>query len=105
MSISSTSFILVPGGFCPGILWERVSSLLEKHGHEAVEIDHLTINGPNRETTTFMDDAENVRSIAANRLDQGKKVVLVGNSYGGYCVSLSLVRIIADSQELKARDY
>ena len=68
------------------MLWERTTSELQKRGYEGIEVNHPSIIGPNQKTAGLMVDAANVRSIAERLLDQGKKAVLVGNSYGGYAL-------------------
>ena len=61
-----TAFVLVPGGFIPGIYFERVTSKLQELGYEVHEIDHPSVgkkkpDGP----ATLYDDANHVNDVVA----------------------------------------
>ena len=84
---SNTAFVLVPGGFCPGAYFHKVTSLLEKDGYEVAQIDLPGVGKRDGPPATMYDDAEYVRTKALQFADQGKDVVLAGNSYGGIVIT------------------
>jgi pimeloyl-ACP methyl ester carboxylesterase len=85
-SPSSTAFILVPGAFCPGAHYEKVTRLLHDQGYEVSQIDLLT-TGRQPNPPSMYEDAAHVRSTIVSFADRGKNVVLVGNSYGGTVIT------------------
>jgi pimeloyl-ACP methyl ester carboxylesterase len=78
------TFILIPGGWQGGWVFDKVTNLLLAHGHNA---QPLTLAGlgdvPAPSANLALHISEAVRAIRAHK-DQ---VVLVGHSYGGMVVS------------------
>ncbi|QEN87801.1 alpha/beta hydrolase [Labrys sp. KNU-23] len=78
------TFILIPGGWQGGWVYQKVADLLTTHGHEALP---LTLSGlgdapaPTANLETHI--GEVVRAVKSRRGD----VILVGQSYGGMVVS------------------
>jgi pimeloyl-ACP methyl ester carboxylesterase len=79
------SFIFVPGSWCPGRYYEKVIAILQSAGYEAIALDLLSV-GKKDYVPTGYNDAAHVRAKATEVLDQGKDVILVANSYGGWVV-------------------
>ncbi|MGJ4854348.1 alpha/beta fold hydrolase [Labrys sp. La1] len=78
------TFILIPGGWQGGWVYQKVADLLTTHGHKALPI---TLSGlgdapaPAANLETHIGEA--VRAVKSH----GDDVVLVGQSYGGMVVS------------------
>ena len=78
------TFILIPGGWQGGWVYQEVADILTAHGHKALPI---TLSGlgdapaPTANLETHI--SEVVRAVKSQRDD----VVLVGQSYGGMVVS------------------
>ncbi|KAF2467182.1 alpha/beta-hydrolase [Lindgomyces ingoldianus] len=88
MSSALTTFVFVPGAFCPGSYYHKVIAKLEALGYEAVALDLPSV-GPKPESkpATGYEDASYVNSKVTELLNQGKNVVLGANSYGGFVVT------------------
>jgi alpha-beta hydrolase superfamily lysophospholipase len=84
---SSTAYVLVPGGHCPGSFFHKVTERLRIMGFEVVEINHPSVGNPEKPPATMSDDAANILSAAASFMDQGKNVVVVANSCGGFAAT------------------
>lgn len=78
------SFVLIPGGWQGGWVYEKVAELLAAHGHKALPV---TLSGlgdapaPTANLDSHIDELVDV--VRAQRGD----VILVGQSYGGMVVS------------------
>ena len=78
------TFILIPGGWQGGWVYQRVADILTAHGHKALP---TTLSGlgdvpaPTANLDTHIDEV--VRAVKSHRDD----LVLVGQSYGGMIVS------------------
>jgi pimeloyl-ACP methyl ester carboxylesterase len=80
---STTAFVFVPGGFCPGAFFEKVTDNLRSQGYTVAAIDlpshdHTRAAGP----AGHFDNADHIRTTIKSM--KGKKVILCGNSYGGF---------------------
>ena len=79
-----TTFVLIPGGWQGGWVYETVADILIAHGHKALPI---TLSGlgdtpaPTANLDTHIDDV--VNALKSQRDD----LVIVGQSYGGMVVS------------------
>lgn len=82
-STSKPSFIFIPGAWCPGSYYEKVIPILQSAGYEGIAIDLLSVGRKDTAPTGY-DDAAHLRAKATELLDQGKDVILVANSYGGW---------------------
>jgi pimeloyl-ACP methyl ester carboxylesterase len=80
-----TAFLFVPGAFCPGSYYHKVTSNLQARGHEAEYLDLPSV-GRKDPAPGLQDDASHIRAHATALLDAGKDLVLVGNSYGGFAI-------------------
>ncbi|KAF2679400.1 alpha/beta-hydrolase [Lentithecium fluviatile CBS 122367] len=83
MAASKVAFLFVPGSWCPGYYFHKVSSKLEAQGYTAISVNLPSV-GRKDLIPGLEDDAAHVRSEATAFLDAGKDVVIVGNSYGGF---------------------
>jgi pimeloyl-ACP methyl ester carboxylesterase len=86
MPPSSTVFLCVPGGFCPGAYFHKVVSLLQEKGYEATALDLPSMDASLRDqgkAPGMYDDAAYVRSSVSKSLDEGKDAIIVASSYGG----------------------
>ena len=83
----STAFILVPGGFCPAAYYHRVTTKLVEKGYEVVELNLPSVGRRTEGPATLYDDARSAQTIMRNFANQGKEVILVGNSYGGVVIT------------------
>lgn len=78
------TFVLVPGAWCGGFVYDAVAAILHTRGHRVLtptltglgERSHLL--GPDINLTTHITDIENVI-----RFEELSDVVLAGHSYGG----------------------
>ena len=84
-STKPTAFVLVPGAFCPGYYFHKVTEILESKGYPVRQIDLPTV-GERKDypPASVADDAAHVRYHALELLKAGHNIVLVGNSYGGF---------------------
>lgn len=80
----STAFVLIPGGFCPGSFFRKVTKKLNSLGYAVSEIDLPTLEHTDAPPAGMYDDAAAVREAAASFMDIGKNVVVAANSYGGF---------------------
>lgn len=94
-----TTFVLIPGGWQGGWVYEPVAEILRAHGHTAMPV---TLSGlgdrpaPAANLDTHIGDAVNAVKAARD------EVVLVGQSYGGMVVSGAAD---AESSRIKALVY
>lgn len=99
MSSKDVAFVLVPGGFCPGSLYHKTTSKLRALGYDAHEIDLPTVGKPDKPSASMYDDASHVRSVVEQFADQGKSVVVAGNSYGGVVITEATQAITVAERE------
>ena len=86
MPQKNIAFVQVPGGFSLGALFHKTTARLTGLGYDAVEIDNPTVVTSEKPASVY-DDAAHVHDVVEGFLDQGKNVVLVGNSYGGFVIT------------------
>lgn len=87
MSTSKPTFVLVAGAFCPGFYFHKVVDRLASEGYDAFAVDLPTVGKKEGPPATAYDDSNLVRSKVEALLDEGKNVILVANSYGGFVVT------------------
>ncbi|OJJ30192.1 hypothetical protein ASPWEDRAFT_93184, partial [Aspergillus wentii DTO 134E9] len=78
--------IFAPGAWNAGSAYDDFRQRLKQKGVTAVAIDHSS-NGAEPPTKGLADDVENLRRVLTTHIDQGKKIVLVGHSYGGMVIA------------------
>lgn len=81
---SRASIILVPGLYHEPIVYNRVVDVLRKFHYKRIFPIDLPSVGSMKGRA---DDVTTVRSILTKELDEGRDVILVGNSYGGTVIS------------------
>ncbi|KQZ01337.1 alpha/beta hydrolase [Pseudolabrys sp. Root1462] len=78
------TFILIPGGWQGGWIYQQVAEFLTARGHKAVPVTLAGLGDkPAPDANLDSHIAEVVETVRA----QGEEVVLVGQSYGGMIVS------------------
>jgi pimeloyl-ACP methyl ester carboxylesterase len=77
------AFVLVPGGFCPGSVFHKITAKLTNLGFSVQEISLPSVGKRDQGPATLYDDADHVNSVITKFADQGKSVIVVANSYGG----------------------
>lgn len=89
------AFVLVPGAFCLPSLFEPLAQRLRSLGHPAhalalpsVGTDRSKSDGGQGEATAY-DDTAYANRIATQYCDAGHDVILVGNSYGGFVITMA----------------
>lgn len=88
---SSSTFVLVHGGWAGGWYWEKVVPLLERAGHRAVAPD-LPGHGEDRTPAAGVSLAGYVERVLEAVDDAAEPVVLVGHSSGGVVVAQATER-------------
>lgn len=86
-------FILVHG-FCHGAwCWYKLVALLKLAGHHVTALD-LTASGINpkqlNEVYSISDYVHPLMEFLASNIPEDEKVILVGHSYAGLCISLAM---------------
>ncbi|PNS16083.1 MAP kinase kinase kinase wis4 [Sphaceloma murrayae] len=76
-------FVLVPGAWHPGAVYQPLLDELAKAGYETYAHTNRSMSEPNPEATTAEQDAVAAREVIVRYLDQAKDVVVIGHSYGG----------------------
>lgn len=87
------AFVLVPSAFCLPVLFGPLAQRLQALGHTAHAISLPSIgrtlsDGGQGEATAY-DDSAYVNEIATQYCDAGHDVILVGNSYGGFVITMA----------------
>lgn len=80
---SKPVFILVPGAFHPGSLYQPLLDGLTKQGYETHAITKRSVAGPDPEDITTQDDANYAHGVITSYLDRGEDVVVICHSYSG----------------------
>lgn len=78
------SFILIPGGWQGGWVYQKVASLLAAHGHTALPITLSGLGDEPAPTANLETHISEIVDVVRARRDE---VVIVGQSYGGMVVS------------------
>ncbi|CAG8125065.1 unnamed protein product [Penicillium salamii] len=81
-----TIVVFAPGAWNAGSAYDDFRELLKQKCIAAFAIDHLS-NGAEPPTKGLNDDVQNLRRVLIAHIDQGKKIVLVGHSYGGMVIT------------------
>ncbi|KAF8012515.1 hypothetical protein BT93_I0618 [Corymbia citriodora subsp. variegata] len=91
---SKRHFVLVHGAGGGAWYWYKVATQLKSVGHRVTALDlgstGMELTGPDT-ILTIHDFARPLTELMAS-LPQDKKVILVGHSYGGFCISLAMER-------------
>lgn len=82
------AIVLVPGSFCPPDFYTLVTQRLTKDGYKAVTECRLLSACPQDDQPTPLakleDDVRHIREVLQKHLSEGKDVVMMMNSYGGF---------------------
>src|ERR1700722_892814 len=78
------TFILIPGGWQGGWVYQKVADLLAAHGHKALPI---TLSGLGDIPAPMANLKTHIGEVVSAVESQQDDVVLVGHSYGGMVVS------------------
>ncbi|KAJ7455219.1 Alpha/beta hydrolase fold-1 [Mycena galericulata] len=83
-TISTTTFVLVPGSFSTVRGYDKLTPLLAQAGYKYELVPLLSANdGSQFPAPTMQDDAAHIRSQTLALLNQGQNVVLLLHSYAG----------------------
>lgn len=85
----TTAYVFVPGVFPTPKQFERIIAALQSRGYDAVAADLPSV-GPNASGVRLEDDITSVRAQISRFAVDGKNVVLVPHSYGGFPGARSL---------------
>lgn len=83
---NNTIVVFAPGAWSAGSAFDDFRKLLNQVGISSLAMDHLS-NGAEPPTKGLGDDTSLLRQILTDFADQGKRIVLVGHSYGGIVIS------------------
>ncbi|KFX95750.1 hypothetical protein O988_05654 [Pseudogymnoascus sp. VKM F-3808] len=101
MSSTKPVVVIVPGGFCNPQTYKPVEELLQQQGYETI-VPNLTVCGDLSSATAASrewkdmaekdtaDDVKLIHSLLLPFLEQGRKAVIVGHSYGSIPAALSI---------------
>ncbi|KAL4738630.1 Alpha/beta hydrolase fold-1 [Aspergillus similis] len=78
--------IFAPGAWNAGSIYDDFRELLSRRGILSVAVDHPS-NGAEPPTKGLGDDVQHLRQVLTDYANQGKRIVLVGHSYGGMVIS------------------
>ncbi|KAL2070663.1 hypothetical protein VTL71DRAFT_13689 [Oculimacula yallundae] len=81
---TNTAFLIVPGSFTPPTLYTKIISLLQAQNYLASVIPLQSASERPQGPATFEEDASAIHSALLALVEEGKDVVLVMHSYGGY---------------------
>jgi len=82
--IEMATFILIPGGWQGGWVYQKVADLLTAHGHTALPI---TLSGLGDEPAPTANLETHINEVVHAVRAQRDDVIIVGQSYGGMVVS------------------
>jgi pimeloyl-ACP methyl ester carboxylesterase len=88
-TMSKPTFLFIPGAFHRPIIYDSIRARLSTHGYESTAVPLPSV-GANPPTDDMSDDVYAIRSAAGTLLTQGKEVILVTHSYGGFPVGEAL---------------
>jgi len=84
----SATFVLVPGAWCGGFVYDEVADSLRAKGHRVFTLsltglgDRTHLSNPDIDLTTHVNDV-----LSLMRFEELSDIVLVGHSYGGLVIS------------------
>jgi len=81
MSLKPT-LVLVPGSWHRPETWDKVIAILEKQQYKCVPVALPSTLG--NTSVTYGDDVGAVRAVIEAEITQGRDVVLIQHSYGGF---------------------
>lgn len=96
MSTPKVAFLCVPGSWCPGYYFHKLTEKLQANGYNATFVDLPSV-GRKDEAPGLQDDVAHVRAKGNALLDAGYDLILVGNSYGGFVVLESSKTLVGKS--------
>ncbi|KAG0647787.1 hypothetical protein D0Z07_6870 [Hyphodiscus hymeniophilus] len=76
------TLILVPGAWHGPNTWDKVTALLEAQQYKCITVDLPSANSD--PSATLLDDVNAVRGPIVTETEQGRDVVVVVHSYGGF---------------------
>jgi pimeloyl-ACP methyl ester carboxylesterase len=85
IAAQNSAFVLIPGSFSSASVYHKVTAQLASRGYEVHETELLSASkqrdvGP----ATMAEDAAHIADVISRLVNQGKRVVLGMNSYGGF---------------------
>lgn len=83
---NDTIVVLAPGAWSAGSSYDGFRKLLDERGISSIAMNHMS-NGAEPPNKGLSDDANHLNQILSGLADQGKRIVLVGHSYGGMVIS------------------
>lgn len=81
--MSKPSIVMVPGGWHKPSVYSEVAASLEKHGYHTVSLALPSV-GATPPHKDFNGDVAAIRDCVTELVSNGKEVVLVVHSYGGF---------------------
>ncbi|PYH90714.1 alpha/beta-hydrolase [Aspergillus ellipticus CBS 707.79] len=83
---NNTIVVFAPGAWSSSSSYDDFRTMLDQRGISSFAMDHLS-NGAEPPTKGLGDDSRHLRKFLTDFADQGKKILLVGHSYGGMVIS------------------
>ena len=88
MTARKPIIVLVPGGCHYPQCFDLLTDRLQKHGFETLSIKNKSVIAPGEHLVeSSHDDAIGVREVIMPLIDEGKKIIVLGHSYGGIIVT------------------
>ncbi|KAF4554486.1 Hypothetical protein D9617_4g002410 [Elsinoe fawcettii] len=82
---SKPVFVLVPGAFHPEHIYQPLlDSLTALTGYDNLALTNPSVSGPDQVDKSTDDDANHARGKISSFLDQGRDVIVLAHSYGGF---------------------
>ncbi|GAA3629788.1 hypothetical protein GCM10022223_54270 [Kineosporia mesophila] len=98
MSVSDTTYVLIPGAWQGGWAWTPVARRLRAAGARAVTVTLPGLgDGDDRTGLRLSDAIDHVVSTVTELTEPGRPVTLVGHSWGGYVVTGAAHRLGRDT--------
>ncbi len=92
MPIADTAIVLVPGAwYDPAIGYHVLMEKLNEHNLKSIPVPLPTV-GPKTDDTRkgMLDDAATIRKAVQEQVEDGKEVIVVCHSYGGFPTAQAL---------------
>lgn len=101
--MSKPTIVIVPGSFTAAAAYDNLASILSKQFGYEVIVGTLqsTIRAPPAKGATMQEDAAYFRGMIEALSSQGKDVVVVGHSYGGFVATESVNRVTKPERQQK----